>query len=54
MFKVTHDVIIVHLLALLHLSTAKQAVTLAITMPVKKFSTPEKYRYQNGFGSYHE
>lgn len=23
-------------------------------MPVTKFSTPEKYRYQNGFGSYHE
>jgi hypothetical protein len=23
-------------------------------MPVTKFSTPEKYKYQNGFGSYHE
>lgn len=23
-------------------------------MPVTKFSVPEKYRYQNGFGSYHE
>lgn len=25
-----------------------------ITMPVTKFTTPEKYKYQNGFGSYHE
>ncbi len=23
-------------------------------MPVTKFSIPEKYEYQNGFGSYHE
>ncbi|KAA8566837.1 hypothetical protein EYC84_009936 [Monilinia fructicola] len=23
-------------------------------MPVTKFDTPEKYKYQNGFGSYHE
>lgn len=23
-------------------------------MPVTKFNVPEKYRYQNGFGSYHE
>ncbi|GAM90622.1 hypothetical protein ANO11243_086670 [Dothideomycetidae sp. 11243] len=23
-------------------------------MPVTQFSTPEKYKYQNGFGSYHE
>ncbi|KAF7950669.1 uncharacterized protein EAE97_002221 [Botrytis byssoidea] len=23
-------------------------------MPVTKFNTPEKYKYQNGFGSYHE
>lgn len=24
------------------------------TMPVTSFSVPEKYKYQNGFGSYHE
>jgi hypothetical protein len=23
-------------------------------MPVTKFTTPEKYTYLNGFGSYHE
>lgn len=23
-------------------------------MPVTTFNVPEKYRYQNGFGSYHE